>query len=128
MSIRMPLVSTLAARRLSSRFRRIVIPNLSESFAPSRQICTLWSPGWSPVVSIWWPWSRPAFSGYRIYELLERHGIVPYLVNARHIKTVPGRKSDWNDAQWLQKLLALGLLRGSFRPDAEIMTLRTLAR
>jgi transposase len=63
-----------------------------------------------------------------IYELLEQHGIVPYLVNARHIKTVPGRKSDWNDAQWLQKLHALGLLRGSFRPDAEMVTLRTLAR
>jgi transposase len=63
-----------------------------------------------------------------IYELLERHGIQPYLVNARHIKTVPGRKSDWNDAQWLQKLHTLGLLRGSFRPDAQMVTLRTLAR
>jgi hypothetical protein len=51
-----------------------------------------------------------------IYELLEQHGITPYLVNARHVKTVPGRKSDWNDAQWLQKLHALGLLQGSFRP------------
>ena len=55
-----------------------------------------------------------------IYELLEQHGIVPYLVNARHVKTVPGRKTDWNDAQWLQKLHALGLLQASFRPDAEI--------
>src|SRR6266496_2775022 len=63
-----------------------------------------------------------------IYELLEQHGIVPYLVNARHVKTVPGRKSDWNDAQWLQKLHALGLLQASFRPDAEIRTLRTLVR
>src|SRR5215212_4709206 len=63
-----------------------------------------------------------------IYELLEAAGIVPYLVNARHVKTVPGRKTDWNDAQWLQKLHALGLLQGSFRPDAEIRTLRTLAR
>jgi transposase len=63
-----------------------------------------------------------------IYELLEQAGIVPYLVNARHVKTVPGRKSDWNDAQWLQKLHAFGLLQGSFRPDAEIRTLRTLAR
>ena len=60
-----------------------------------------------------------------IYELLEQHGIVPYLVNARHVKTVPGRKTDWNDAQWLQKLHALGLLQASFRPDAEIRTLRT---
>jgi len=63
-----------------------------------------------------------------IYELLEQHGIVPYLVNARHVKTVPGRKSDWNDAQWLQKLHALGLLAASFRPDAEIAALRTLVR
>jgi transposase len=63
-----------------------------------------------------------------IYELLEQHGITPFLVNARHVKTVPGRKSDWNDAQWLQRLHALGLLRGSFRPDAEIAALRTLVR
>lgn len=63
-----------------------------------------------------------------IDELLEQHGIVPYLVNGRHVKTVPGRKSDWNDAQWLQKLHALGLLRASFRPDAAITALRTLVR
>ena len=63
-----------------------------------------------------------------IYELLEQLRIVPYLVNARHVKTVPGRKTDWNDAQWLQKLHAFGLLQASFRPDAEIRTLRTLAR
>jgi transposase len=63
-----------------------------------------------------------------IYELLEQHGIVRYLVNARHVKTVPGRKTDWNDAQWLQKLHAVGLLQASFRPDAEIRTLRTLVR
>lgn len=63
-----------------------------------------------------------------LYELLEQHSIVPYLVNARHVKTVPGRKSDWNDAQWLQQLHALGLLRASFRPDGEIAALRTLVR
>ncbi len=63
-----------------------------------------------------------------IYDLLEQHGITPYLVNVRHVKIVPGRKSDWNDAQWLQKLHMLGLLHGSFRPDAEILALRTLVR
>ena len=63
-----------------------------------------------------------------MYELLEQAGITPYLVNARHVKTVPGRKSDWNDAQWLQKLHALGLLHASFRPDGEITALRTLVR
>ena len=63
-----------------------------------------------------------------IYDLLEQHGIQPYLVNARHVKTVPGRKTDWNDAQWLQKLHSLGLLHASFRPDGEIRALRTLVR
>lgn len=63
-----------------------------------------------------------------LYDLLERKGIVPFLVNARHAKTVPGRKSDWNDAQWLQRLHTLGMLQASFRPDAEIAGLRTLVR
>lgn len=63
-----------------------------------------------------------------IFELLEQCGIKPYLVNARHVKTVPGRKSDWNDAQWLQKLHALGLLQASFRPGAVMCVLRTLLR
>jgi len=63
-----------------------------------------------------------------IYEALERQGIIPYLVNARHVKTVPGRKTDWNDAQWLQKLHMLGLLQASFRPDADMCVLRTLLR
>src|SRR3954447_6583186 len=63
-----------------------------------------------------------------IYELLEAQQILPFLVNARHAKNVPGRKSDWNDAQWLQKLHTLGLLRASFRPDAEICALRALVR
>jgi transposase len=63
-----------------------------------------------------------------LYELLEAQRIVPYLVNSRHVRMVPGRKTDWNDAQWLQKLHALGLLQASFRPDAEIVALRTLVR
>ena len=63
-----------------------------------------------------------------IYEMLEAAGIRVYLVNARHFKIVPGRKSDYNDAQWLQKLHALGLLEGSFRPDDEMCVLRSLLR
>lgn len=63
-----------------------------------------------------------------IYELLEARGIKPYLVNARHVKTVPGRKSDVLDCQWLQKLHRLGLLSASFRPDAEMVTLRAYLR
>ncbi len=63
-----------------------------------------------------------------LFEVLEARGIIVQLVNARHVKTVPGRKTDWNDAQWLQQLHALGLLRGSFRPDAEMCVLRTYLR
>jgi transposase len=63
-----------------------------------------------------------------IFALLEPHGITPYLVNARQVKTVPGRKTDWNDAQWLQKLHRLGVLPAAFRPDAEMWILRTLLR
>jgi hypothetical protein len=63
-----------------------------------------------------------------LFELLEAHPIQVYLVNARHIKNVPGRKSDVLDCQWLQKLHRLGLLNGSFRPDAEMVVLRTYLR
>ena len=63
-----------------------------------------------------------------IYEMLEAAAIRVYLVNARHFKIVPGRKSDYNDAQWWQTLHALGLLTGSFRPDDEMCVLRSLLR
>lgn len=63
-----------------------------------------------------------------IFEVLDARGIRVNLVNAQHVKMVPGRKSDWNDAQWLQKLHALGFLHGSFHPDSEMRTLRTYLR
>lgn len=59
-----------------------------------------------------------------VFELLEACGLQVYLVNAHHIKRVPDRKSDILDCQWLQKLHSLGLLNGSFRPDAEMVVLR----
>jgi transposase len=63
-----------------------------------------------------------------LYELLQERGIEVLLVNARHVKNVPGRKDDCLDCQWLQKLHTFGLLRGSFRPDAEITALRSYVR
>ena len=63
-----------------------------------------------------------------LYEILEQRGIEVLLVNARHVKNVPGRKSDVSDCQWIQQLHTFGLLRGSFRPDAEITAIRTLVR
>ena len=62
------------------------------------------------------------------YDLLEEAGIEVFLVNARHVKGVPGRKTDVQDAAWLQQLHAAGLLRKSFRPAQEIVSLRYLMR
>lgn len=63
-----------------------------------------------------------------IFEILEERGFQVFVVNAAHLRRVPGRKTDIQDCQWLQQLHALGLLKGSFRPDAEICALRTLLR
>jgi transposase len=63
-----------------------------------------------------------------VYEILEARGLQVYVVNARHVKNVPGRKSDIQDCQWLQGLHSVGLLRGSFRPEAEIVALRAYLR
>ena len=63
-----------------------------------------------------------------LYEILEERGFEVLLVNARHVKNVPGRKTDLLDCQWLQQLHSFGLLRGSFRPQAEIAALRSYLR
>jgi len=63
-----------------------------------------------------------------VYELLEERGFKVYLVNARHIKNVPGRKTDEKDCQWIQRLHTYGLLSASFRPDAEMCALRAYLR
>lgn len=63
-----------------------------------------------------------------LYEILEERGFEVVLVNAHHVKHVPGRKSDVQDCQWLQELHSFGLLRGSFRPSAEIVGLRAYLR
>ncbi len=63
-----------------------------------------------------------------IFDLLEARGLNVYLVNSWHLKHVPGRKSDVLDCQWIQQLHSLGLLRGSFRPDAEMCALRAFLR
>lgn len=63
-----------------------------------------------------------------LYELLESHGFVVHLVNARHVKNVSGRKSDVLDCQWLQQLMSYGLLSGAFRPKQDICVLRALSR
>ncbi len=63
-----------------------------------------------------------------VYEILEQRGFEVLLVNARDTRNVPGRKTDVNDAQWLQQLHQHGLLRGSFRPRPDIARLRAYLR
>lgn len=62
------------------------------------------------------------------FEIIESRGIDVVLVNARDAKNVPGRKTDVNDAQWIQQLHSYGLLRASFRPHASIVELRAYLR
>jgi transposase len=63
-----------------------------------------------------------------VYEVLEQRGLKVWLVDARQIKYVPGRKSDVQDCQWLQKLMSLGLLRAAFRPGPQVCVVRAVAR
>jgi transposase len=63
-----------------------------------------------------------------LYEVLDARGLDVYLVNARHTKNLPGRKSDVQESQWLLKLHTYGLLRNSFHPVAEIRVVRTYWR
>jgi len=63
-----------------------------------------------------------------VFQLLETRGFEVCLVNARHVKNVPGRKSDVLDCQWLQYLHCVGLLRGSFRPPDQVCALRSYLR
>jgi transposase len=63
-----------------------------------------------------------------VYEVLERRGLVVWLVDARQMKYVPGRKSDVQDCQWLQKLMSLGLLRAAWRPGDDVCVVRAVVR
>jgi transposase len=63
-----------------------------------------------------------------VYEILVQRGFEVFLVNARHTKNLPGRKSDVQECQWLMKLHTYGLLNNSFRPTEEICVLRTYWR
>jgi len=63
-----------------------------------------------------------------LYDILEERGFEVYLVNARHTKNLPGRKSDVQESQWLLKLHTYGLLNNSFYPPSAIRTLRTYWR
>ena len=63
-----------------------------------------------------------------VYHVLEPSGITVWIVNARHVKNVPGHKTDKRDSKWLCKLLLAGLLKPSFIPPREQRELRDLTR
>ena len=63
-----------------------------------------------------------------LFQILEDRGFEVYLVNARHVKNVPGRRTDVSDCQWLQFLHSVGLLRASYRPEQEVCAVRSLLR
>ncbi len=63
-----------------------------------------------------------------LFSLLVRQGFEVYLVNSKHVKNVTGRKTDEDDAMWIQKLHSCGLLKSSYLPDEQQDALRTLVR
>src|SRR5262245_60665848 len=74
-----------------------------------------------------------AMESTRVYwiplmQILETRGLEVYLVNAKHAKNVPGRRTDVSDCQWLQYLHSVGLLRASFRPPQDVCAIRSLLR
>lgn len=73
-------------------------------------------------------WNATGIFWIPVFEILESKGFEVKLVNARHVKNVPGRKSDVLDCQWLQRLHTHGLLEGAFRPPEQICTLRGYVR
>lgn len=95
------------------------------SFKRDRRALAEWCASKSPDVVVMEStgiyWRSP-------YTALERVGIRALVVNARHVKTVPGRKTDVGDAQWLATLARSGLLTGSFIPPARFSALRLIAR
>ena len=78
-------------------------------------------PEWVVMESTGIYWKSP-------YAALEKQGLTIWVVNARHVKQVPGRKTDLADAQWLAILARNGLLRGGFVPPAVFRELRLIAR
>src|ERR1700730_13261698 len=63
-----------------------------------------------------------------LMQILETRGLGVYLVNAKHVKNVPGRRTDVSDCQWLQYLHSVGLLRAAFRPAQDVCAVRSLLR
>ena len=94
-------------------------------FKRDQRAMAQWVAGFQPEVVVMEStgiyWKSP-------YAALEKAGVIPWVVNARHVKGVPGRKTDVCDAQWLATLARSGLLKGSFIPPAQFRELRLISR
>jgi len=63
-----------------------------------------------------------------VFQILEERGFEVCLVNAQHLRNVPGRKTDVSDCQWIQQVHSLGLLNASFRPAQQVCAVRSILR
>jgi len=117
----------ISACAISEQSDGSVVMEMQEfgGFKRDRRALAQWAKAFDPEIVVMEStgiyWKSP-------YAALESVGIVAWVVNARHVKTVPGRKTDVADAQWLATLARAGLLRGSFIPPANIRYLRLIAR
>ena len=95
------------------------------AFKRDRRALANWVKSWKPDIVVMEStgiyWKSP-------YVAMERVGVIALVVNARHVKKVPGRKTDVSDSQWLAILARCGLLSGSFIPPESIRNLRLIAR
>ena len=96
-------------------------------FGPPPPGWCCWATGWPATRSRWWGWSPPGCYWKPVYYLLE-DDVECWLLNAQHLKNVPGRKTDVADAAWIAQLVEHGLVRPSFVPPRPIRELRELTR
>src|SRR5215468_8699846 len=120
-SMSAPPRCTWRCQKIATRSRSDVSPRL-------RQICTPWPTGFRHAASAQVAMESTGVYWIPLFQILEARGLEVCLVNARHVKNVPGRRTDVSDCQWLQFLHSVGLLRASFRPDQEVCAVRSLLR
>lgn len=95
------------------------------TFKRDRRALVEWIKQWMPEVIVM---ESTGIYWKSTYAALEKNGIISLVVNARHVKQVPGRKTDIADSLWLAMLARAGLLRGSFIPPEQIRNLRLISR
>jgi transposase len=95
------------------------------TFKRDRRFLVEWVKKWMPDIIVM---ESTGIYWKSTYAALEKAGITALVVNARHVKQVPGRKTDVSDSLWLAMLARAGLLRGSFIPPSQLGDLRLISR